>query len=88
MSTIYFDAVVSTQFSEGVVRLGLADYIGPPQDGKRQTGEVTHVATSLPGLVQMQAQINQLVEGLIEKQVLRRQTPPSPSATEDDVPIA
>lgn len=88
MSTIYFDAVVSTEMSEGVVRLSVADYSGPPQDGKRQTGSVTKLATSLPGLVQLQAQINQLVDGLIEKQVLRRQTPPSTSAAaEGDAPL-
>ena len=80
--SLYFDVVVSAQFSEGVVRLGLADYVGAPQDGKRPTGEVTQLATSVQGLLQMQSQINQLVDGLVERKVLRRQDPaatPTPS---------
>jgi len=85
MSSTFFDAVVSTQFSDGVVRLGVADYIGPPADGQRPTGPTTYLTTTLPGLVQLQIQINQLVEGLVEKQVLRRQTPTL--AVDDDKPI-
>jgi hypothetical protein len=77
--SIFFDVVVSAQFSEGVVRLGLADYVGPPKDGKRPTGDVTQLATSVQGLLQMQAQINQLVEGLVERKVLRRQDPAAPA---------
>lgn len=85
MSSTFFDAVVSTQFSDGVVRLGVADHIGPSVDGQRPTGEVRYLTTTLPGLVQLQSQINQLVEGLIEKQVLRRQRPTL--AADDDKPI-
>lgn len=85
--SLYFDVVVSAQFSEGVVRLGLADYVGPPQDGKRPTGEVTQLATSVQGLLQMQSQINQLVDGLVERKVLRRQDPAA-TATPSDPPAA
>jgi len=85
MPTIYFDVIINTQLSEGVVRLGVADYVGPPIDGKRQTGDVTQLATSLPGLVQMQAQVNQLVENLIDKGILKRQ---KPTPMDDDTPIA
>lgn len=85
MSTVYFDVIVSTRLSEGVVRLGVADFIGPVEDGKRQTGEVTQLVTSLPGLIQMQAQVNQLVEKLIEKKVLKRDE--SATKTDDDQPI-
>jgi hypothetical protein len=77
MPTIYFDTVLSTQFSDGVVRFGLADYVGPAVDGKRPTGEVTHLATSLSGLLQLQSQINQMVNGLVDKQVLRKQDDPA-----------
>lgn len=85
MPTIYFDAIINTQLSEGVVRIGIADYVGPPIDGKRQTGEMTHLATSLLGLVQLQAQVNKLVENLIEKGILKRQTP---AQIDEDKPIA
>lgn len=78
MPTIYFDTVITTQFSDGVVRLGVCDFVGAPQDGKRPMGEVTHLATSLPGLLQLQTQINQLIEGLVEKQILRKQDPAPP----------
>lgn len=78
MPTIYFDTVLSTQFSDGVIRFGLSDYVGPAVDGKRPTGEVTHLATSLSGLLQLQSQINQMVSGLVDKQVLRKQENSSP----------
>ena len=83
MSSTYFDVVVSTQFSDGVVRLGVAEFTGPSNDGKRSTGDVTHLVTSLPGLVQMQSQINQLIEGLVERNVLRRQGETAASAPEN-----
>lgn len=75
MPTIYFDTVLTTQFSDGVVRFGVCDFVGAPQDGKRATGDITQLATSLPGLLQLQAQINQLIAGLVEKQILRKQDP-------------
>ncbi len=81
MSSAYFDVVVSTQFSDGVVRLGVANFTGPNQDGQRSTGGVTYLVTSLPGLVQMQSQLNQLIEGLVEKNVLRRQVESANSTT-------
>jgi len=74
MPTIYFDVVKSTQFADGVVRFALADFVGASQDGKRQTSEeATYLATSLPGLLQLQSQVNQMIDGLVEKQVLRKQ---------------
>lgn len=73
MASTYFDTVVSTQFSDAVVRIGVADFTGPAQDGKRPTGEVTYLATSLPGLLQLQGQVQQLIDGLIERKVLKRQ---------------
>lgn len=82
MANTYFDVVVSAQFADGVVRLGVADYTGQTKDGQRTTGPVTHLVTSLPGLVQLQAQINQLVEGLVEKNVLRRQAENGSSTTQ------
>jgi hypothetical protein len=73
MPTLYFDTVLSAQFSDGVVRFSLSDFVGPPVEGKRPTGEVTQIATSLAGLLQLQSQVKQIIDGLVEKQVLRKQ---------------
>ena len=80
MPTIFFDVVKSSQFSDGVVRFALTDFIGAAQDGKRITNEeVTYLATSLPGLLQLQSQVNQMIDGLVEKQVLRKQDSNTPN---------
>lgn len=80
MPTIYFDVIKSSQFSDGVVRFALTDFVGAAQDGKRQTNDdVTYLATSLPGLLQLQSQVNQMVDGLVDKQILRKQEKDNPS---------
>lgn len=74
MPTIFFDVVKSSQFSDGVVRFALTDFVGASPDGKRIANEdVTYLATTLPGLLQLQSQVNQMIDGLLEKQVLRKQ---------------
>jgi hypothetical protein len=79
---VFFDVVVSVQFSDGVARLNVAEVASVSQDGQRVLGAPTQIATSLPGLLQMQGQINQLIDGLIERKVLRKQ---DPAATGGDV---
>jgi hypothetical protein len=77
--SVFFDVVVSVQFSDGVVRLNVADFANVSKDGQRTLGPTTQIATTLPGLLQMQGQINQLIDGLVERKVLRKPEPGAPS---------
>ena len=69
---LFFDAVVSSQLLDGVVRLGVAEVVGPEKDGKRQVSEPKMILTTLTGLLQLQAQINQMVDGLVDKNILKK----------------
>jgi hypothetical protein len=69
---IFFDVPVSTQFSNGVVKLGVAEFSGPEKDGKQPIGNQKMILTTLPGLLQFQAQINQLVNELVQRNVLKK----------------
>lgn len=69
---IFFDVPVSTQFSNGVVKLGVAEFSGPEKDGKQPVGNQKMILTTLPGLLQFQAQINQLVNELVQRNVLKK----------------
>jgi hypothetical protein len=69
---IFFDVPVSTQFSNGVVKLGVAEFSGPEKDGKQSIGNQKMILTTLPGLLQFQAQINQLVNELVQRNVLKK----------------
>lgn len=69
---IFFDVPVSTQFSNGVVKLGVAVFSGPEKEGKQPIGNPKMILTTLPGLVQFQAQINQLVNELVQRNVLKK----------------
>jgi hypothetical protein len=69
---IFFDVPVSTQFSNGVVKLSVAEFSGPEKDGKQPIGNQKMILTTLPGLLQFQAQINQLVNELVQRNVLKK----------------
>lgn len=62
---------VSTQFSNGVVKLGVAEFVGPEKDGKQPIGNPRTILTTLPGLLNLQAQINQLVKELAERKLIK-----------------
>lgn len=79
MNTIFMDVVLSAQVSDGVVRLVVASYQGPEKEGKRPVGDQQQIVTTLPGLLQLQSQINQVVEGLVERKVLRKNETAQPS---------
>jgi hypothetical protein len=68
---IFFDVPVSAQFSHGVVKLGVAEFTGPEKDGKQPIGNPRTILTTLPGLLNLQAQINQLVKELAERKLIK-----------------
>ncbi len=74
---LFFDVSVSAQYSEGIVRLGVAELVGTNQDGKRTLGPTRVILTTLQGMLQLQAQVNQMVDGLVEKGILRKSENPS-----------
>jgi len=76
MTTVFFDQVLSVQFADGVARVSLAPIVSQDKEGKRIMGVPTQIVTTLPGLIQLQAQINQLMEGLVEKNILRKAEAP------------
>jgi len=80
---IFFDVPVSTKFSNGVVKLGVAEFSGPEKDGKQPVGNQKMILTTLPGLLQFQAQINQLVNELVQRNVLKKNE--ADSAKKDDL---
>lgn len=69
---LFFDAVLSAQLLDGVVRVGVAEVVGPEKDGKRQVSEPKMILTTLTGLLQLQLQINQMVDGLVDKNILKK----------------
>lgn len=80
---LFFDAVLSAQLLDGVVRLGVAEVVGPEKDGKRQVSDPKMILTTLTGLLQLQLQINQMVDGLVDKKILTKRedaTPPKGKA--------
>jgi len=69
---IFFDVPVSTQFTNGVVKLGVAEFSGPEKEGKQPVGNQKVILTTLPGLLLLQSQINQLVTELVQRKVLKK----------------
>ena len=63
---VFFDVPLSAQFADGAVRIELGIYKGEMKDKKRNVTPGATLVTTLPGILQLQGQINQLVEGLVE----------------------
>jgi hypothetical protein len=69
---VFFDVPLSAQFADGAVRIELGIYKGEMKDKKRNVTPGATLVTTLPGILQLQGQINQLVEGLVEKKILTK----------------
>ena len=69
---VFFDVPLSAQFADGAVRIELGIYKGEMKDKKRNVTPGATLVTTLPGILQIQWQINKLVEGLVEKKILTK----------------
>lgn len=69
---VFFDVPLSAQFADGAVRIELGIYKSEMKDKKRNVTPGATLVTTLPGILQLQGQINQLVEGLVEKKILTK----------------
>ena len=68
----FFDVPLSAQFADGTVRIEMGIYKGEIKDKKRNVTPGVTLVTTLPGILLLQGQINQLVEGLVEKKILTK----------------
>lgn len=73
----FFDMVLSTHVRDGVVRISVAEFdnkeSSEEQDKKPPAFFESNVlVTSLPGLLQLHRQINQVIEGLETKGIIKK----------------
>ncbi len=69
---LFFEVVLSSQFSNGIVKIEVASLLGQDKDGKQTISPSKTILTSVTGLIQMQAQLNRFVDELVEKKLLKK----------------
>jgi hypothetical protein len=69
---LFFEVVLSSQLSNGIVKIEVASLAGQDKDGKQAITPPKTILTSITGLVQMQAQLNRFVDELVDKKILKK----------------
>lgn len=73
----FFDMVLSTHVRDGVVRISVAEFDNKETtEGEEKKAQAFYesnvLVTSLPGLLQLHRQINQVIEGLESKGIIKK----------------
>ena len=72
MNSLYADGIRNIVFTNGVVKIEFGVTVASETDDKPMPTTAFTVSLPLPGLMQSHAQLQKMIDGLIEKKVLRR----------------